>query len=86
MDLPVIYLIIILAYSMLVFAFYLKNYTLMMLTCFLMFALCIYTFQNGIGIFAADELVVIMFSAVTFGIAAYVSIKSTLDMIVMNYG
>ena len=85
MDLPVIYLIIILAYLLLLFSFMLRNYMMMMLTSFFMFAIALHTIQNGIGTFTQDTLIVIMFSAITFAIAAYVSMKSTLDIIEENY-
>jgi len=85
MDLPAIYLIILLSYLMLLFAFMIRNWVLMILTCFLMFVLSIYTFTNGIGAFAYDNFVVIMFSAVTFGLAAYISLKTTLELINENY-
>jgi len=85
MDLPAIYLIILLSYLMLMFAFMIKNWVFMLLTCFLMFALSIYTFTNGIGAFAYNNFVVMMFSGVTFGLAAYVSLKTVLELINQNY-
>ncbi len=81
MDLPVIYLIILLSYLMLMFAFIIRSYIFMMLTCLLMFSVSIYTFIHGIGSFAPNNFVVMMFSAVTFGLAAYISLKATFELI-----
>lgn len=86
MELPWIYLIILLAYMMLMFSFFIKNYIMMILSCLLMFALSIYTFVHGIDTtFTYSNFVVKMFSAVTFGIAAYVSLKATTEIINQNY-
>jgi hypothetical protein len=79
MDLPVIYLGILIAYGFLALSFYLKNYAMMILSCFLLFGISVHTFKNGISIFPYNNFIVIVFSAVTFAIAAYVSLKATLE-------
>jgi hypothetical protein len=79
MDLPVIYLIILIAYGLLALSFYIKNFAMMILSCFLLFAVSVHTFKNGISIFPYNSFIVIVFSAVTFAIAAYVSLKASLD-------
>ena len=85
MALPVIYLVIILAYLGLLFAFFLKDHIFIILVSFVLFALSIFTFVNGIDAWSNSNFLVIMFSSVTFAIAAYASSRSTIEMIESNY-
>jgi hypothetical protein len=81
MDIPVIYLLIILGYGLVIIGILLRNFAMTMLSCFLLFAVSIYTFKYGISVFAYNSFASIMFSAVTFGVAAYISARSGLEII-----
>ena len=81
MDFPAIYLVILVGYGMMVFGISIKNFAITILSCFLLFALSVHAFKYGISIFEYNSLISIVFSTVTFGIAAYVSLKSSLEMI-----
>lgn len=80
MDLPVIYLVIFVAYIFWMFSVYIRNFATTMLACLLMFGISVYTFKNGISVFSYNNFLVIIFSAVTFGIAAYTSLKVAIDL------
>ena len=85
MDMPVIYLIIILSYMILILGFIIKEFTFLMLAGFLLMGLSVYTFTNGIGIFLHSNFLVIIFSAITFSIGAYCSMRTVLELITENY-
>jgi len=75
-----IYFVILLAYGIWFLGFYLRSVSITLLGCFSLFALSVYVFQNGIDIFVNTDLLVVMFSAVTFSIAAYTSYKLSAEL------
>jgi len=70
---PAIYFMIFLAYAIWLLGILIKDIPITLLGCLILFALSVYTFANGIDIFPHNNLLVIMFSAVTFGLASYTS-------------
>jgi len=75
-----IYFIIVLVYMLWVGGLAAKNEIISLLASLFMFALSLYTFVNGIDIFAYNNLLVIMFSAVTFALAAYTSFQASYSL------
>lgn len=86
MAVPVIYLVIIFAYSLLFLGLWKEDEIIIILSSFLLFSIPVYTFINGIDIFAHNNFLVIMFSAVTFAVAGYCGLRASLEIINRNYG
>ena len=80
MAVPVIYLVIFFAYALLYFGFLIKDFTITLLSGIMLMVLSVYTFQYGLDIFNQLELVSVGFSAVTFGLGAYVCLRGGLEM------
>lgn len=74
-----IYFIISFVYMMVFGGIILQDKSITLLGCFAMFALAIYTFVNGIYIH--NNFLTYIFSAVTFGLASYISIRTSIETI-----
>ncbi len=68
---PVIYFVAAWAYAILFVGIILKDETIGLFGALSLFSLSIFTFVNGLDIFAADNILSLFFSAVTFGTGAY---------------
>lgn len=77
MAFHIIYLFVILAYGLWILSLSLRNEILAIFSAFLMFPLAIYIFVNGVDIFDQNNLLSIVFAAVTFALAAYTSFQAT---------
>lgn len=80
MAFDIIYFFILLVYAVWFLAIFVKDDIVAMFASFLLFALSIYMFSNGIDRFPSTELLVIMFSAVTFALAAMTSLTAGYNM------
>jgi len=80
MALNIIYFFIILVYGIWLLAIIIKDNIIAVISSLLMFPLAIYIFINGIDTFANNELLVIMFAAVTFMLAVITSFQATYNM------
>ena len=80
MAFHIIYFFIILIYGIWAVALNTENNILAIFSSFLMFPLAIYIFVNGMDIFAYNELLCIMFAAITFSIAVITSFQATYNM------
>jgi len=85
MALHIIYFLIALAYGLWILSLILKEKILALFSVILMFPLSIYIFVEGIDIFQWNNILVIVFGAVTFAIAAYTGMKVTLETMEENY-
>jgi len=70
-----IYFVIGLAYGIWFLGIYKRSWSITKLGCFFLFGISLYIFQNGIDIFSNKDLQVVVFSSVTFALAAYTSYK-----------
>jgi hypothetical protein len=78
-----VYILIIIVFGILMFGINKEDYFITLLACFGLFALSIYLFVQGINI--EDNLLGTMFAAITFGIAAYVSLRTVIALLQENY-
>ena len=75
-----IYFIILFTYTLWVIGISNRNEIISLLSAFCLFGLSVYMFINGIDIFVNDNLLVQMFSAVTFAIAVYTSYQASYSL------
>lgn len=78
---PIVYLGVAVAYIMMVVGFYFKSEIILLLTGLgLLMPLAIYIFIYGLG--SLSGFATQMFGSVTFGVGAYISIRSSMELIV----
>jgi len=76
---PVIYMIIYLAFGIMAIGFATENRIILLFSSFILMPLSIYIFVNGLD--AWSNFVTTSFAAVTLGIGAYVGIRNGLDLV-----
>jgi len=74
---PVIYLVIFVAYSLFILAEFIDDDTFRILVGFIMLAASIFIFREGMGIF--KNFATLIFASVTFGLGAYLGIKGGMN-------
>lgn len=75
---PTIYLIIIVAYIFLSLGFMTRSPPILLLSCFLLFGISVFIFKEGMDNF--NNTLTMLFAGVNFGIASYISLKSTFEV------
>lgn len=77
----IILILIVLAYILIGVGIYGEEFVPIVFGAFILFGTSLYTYQNGLGTFANDNLPVLMFTLINVGIACYVSFKGIYEFL-----